>query len=58
MILLARYQEDQMAAHSTCMVAASKESHEVKVSLAIFSYDRGTALTDLDSIHRTFYCRH
>ena len=55
MILLARYQ-NLMAAHS--MVAASKESHEVKVPLVISSYDRGTGLTNLSYIHHTFHFRH
>lgn len=55
MILLARYQ-DPMAAHA--MVAASKESHEVKVLLVISSYDRGTGLTNLSYIHHTFHFRH
>ncbi len=40
------------------LVAASKESHEVKVPLVTSSYDRGTGLTNLSYIHHTFHFRH
>lgn len=52
---LATTYQDLMAA---CIVAASKESHEVNVPLVISSYDRGTGLTNLSNIHHTFLAGH